>query len=80
MKNKIVAQTSVGSDNYRLSVRDLDSKKEFILSNPASGSGITSMEFERFENLLNKAETEKKPITILYIKKFSRKFINDIDV
>lgn len=72
----IVAQKSQGDDNHRIAVRSgLD---EYILSNPVA-SGITMLKFMKLETDLRWAEKEKKPITIQFIKKFGKKFIQEVN-
>jgi len=82
---KIPAQKSVNLDNYRLAVRDLEAGytrsggvPEYILSNPASKSGISPEQFKEFVMFLKVQEIAKVPIRIEFIKKFGKKFINKI--
>lgn len=72
---KIVAQKSVEGDNYRLCVSS--GKEQYILSNPVA-SGITMLKFKQLELILKEHEIIKQPIVIFYIRRFGKKFINDI--
>jgi len=72
---KIVAQKSMGDDNYRIAVRS--GKDVYILSNPCS-SGISLEMFKLFENDIEMLERAEMPIKITFIKKFGKKFINEI--
>lgn len=71
---KIPFQKGV-SGEYRLSIRS--GKDVFILSNPTA-SGISPAKFSVLESKLFAANLLKKPITIKFIKHFSKKFIQDI--
>ena len=56
-----------------LSVRDHDSKRSLE-------TYVLSAELSQFENLkarIIEAEKEKKPITIKFVRKFNRKYINE---
>ena len=57
-----------------LSVRDHDSKRSLE-------TYVLSAELSQFENLkarIIEAEKEKKPITIKFVRKFNRKYINEV--
>ena len=76
--HKIPAQKSMGTDNYRISLRDLEGKftksggaPEYILSNQLSN-------FKELEKVLKSAEIEKRGIRIEFVKKWGKKFINNI--
>lgn len=79
--SRIIAQKSQGDDNYRLvvsgRVKEGGTKEHYILSNPCS-SGITMARFKQFEELIKDHKTMGAPILIFYVKRFGKRFIQDV--
>ena len=81
---KITAAKAAGSDDFRLSVRDIEGHYSrsggdpvWILANPAA-SGISPEKFADYVDKFRFHELNQVPIGIKYIKKFSKKFITAI--